>query len=715
MTIRSTAGAVVVALILAGCTNGGSAPPGDGADGAGGGTSPTLSAPPSPSTTPAAMDSQWSYEPRFAAPLTATAGDTEVTLGSLADDGIEVTIPAGTFTTPTEVTLTDPTAEVTYAATEMSGIGAPFDVSVGDGSPVRLQQPVTVRMTFDPAALGDDFEYGALRFGYLVADHWEYIDPEVDREANVMTFTTSHFSLFGQVKATTDEQVKQYVTNQAVANYAGKKAGELTDKAVEQLIDATLAKLQITDETTRGKVINSILKDDEYGNMLKGIAKGDPSEFNQGFNILIGKKIAESVPASVLSKALKGVTSDFGTETVAKAAEAAGYLAEGQVAAAAKILGEHLADQFLLTHVAKAAVATVEGQISSWKNAEVEAAYQAYKNGASSSVPWWGYQVDKGNFEDVWSQMGGAARQLELEAIAAQEKVRKEAGMPPLTDAEKEKLRTSVADNLRQQFEDRVAADVEIEKNAAELALVMKMFKDAGFLEKGSWGFDKGYELEQRLANLDHFREKVLRDTGRSSIMDGTGHSDTAISIQELKTVAMTWFGAKNAAEAQQAYNEFLQSTYGIAMAPPPEALDGKWSSSSMTITDFDLGPPPTGKAADANEVGGCDLNDPEIYNGIKENLQKQKGKKQKSQMTVKLDKNGKGTLTIVDSNGSKLTIPATYENGVLKATKKEKGVTYTYEGTATSTGKSIALDGGFRMGLGDKGAFIAGDWSGRK
>jgi len=199
------------------------------------------------------------------------------------------------------------------------------------------------------------------------------------------------------------------------------------------------------------------------------------------------------------------------------------------VSAAAKILGEHLADQFLLTHVAKAAVATVEGQISSWKNAEVEAAYQAFKNGATSTVPWWGYQVEKGNFEDVWTQMGGVARQLELEAIRAQEKVRKDAGMPPLTVAEQDKLRAAVQRDLEQQFTDRVTADAEIAKEAAELALVMKMYKDAGFLEKGDWGNDKGLELPQRLDILAHFKDKLeaARANWEMDIYGGARHGFT--------------------------------------------------------------------------------------------------------------------------------------------------------------------------------------------
>ena len=116
-----------------------------------------------------------------------------------------------------------------------------------------------------------------------------------------------------------------------------------------------------------------------------------------------------------------------------------------------------------------------------------------------------------------------------------------------------------------------------------------------------------------------------------------------------------------------------------------------------------------------ANDVGGCDLNDPEIYRQMKENLEKQKGKKQKSSMALKLGKDGTGTLLITDADGNKLSIPATYENGKLTASKKDNGVTYTYEGNVSGSGKNIALDGAFTLGLGDKGAYIGGNWAGAK
>lgn len=666
-------------------------------------------------------DTKWEYEKTIQNPLKATCADAEVKLGNLDTEGVEVTIPAGTFAKPTEVTLVNPDKVPDYASSEMMGFGAPIDISVGEEE-LRLQQPVTIKMKFNPAELGEaDLESGSLYMSYFNGEEWQYIKPVVDRNNNTMTFITSHFCLFGKSKLTVDKRISQFIENEALSSWAQKQSDDMTNSAAEKVIDHILQdKLGISDEATKGKVLGSLLKDDEWGNMVKALAEGDVAGFNKDLQVLAGKKIVENVPKSTLSKALGGLTSDFGTETVAKAAEAAGYLAEGRATDAARILGEHIADQFMITTAGKIAVAAIEHKISSWKNEEVEAAYQAYKNGASSRVPWWGYQVEKGNFDDVWSQMGGAARQLEIEAIAAQEKVRKEAGMPALDDNEKEKIRTMVQRDLKKQFEQRVKTDAEIEKIEAEYKMIMDMYEEAGFMEKGRWGWEKSYELEQRLDILMNFRDKLLRDTGRDNIKSGNGHNEKAISVNELKTIAMIWFGTDDPAERQKQYAEYLKNEFGIDLFPKAEMLNGQWSSASMTITEFDLGPPPTDEdiPEDVQEgMEGCDINSLDIYNQIKAGLQEQVGKTIPINMSMQFNADGSGTITVVNEEGEANTYPATYANGVLTATIADQGVKNTMHGTITESNGVISLNGTWIADLSseDRKAWIKGTWSGRK
>ncbi|MGI5880194.1 MAG: hypothetical protein ACOX6L_06320 [Syntrophomonadaceae bacterium] len=662
-------------------------------------------------------DTNWEYEKTIANPLKATCSNSEVKLGNLDKDGVEVTIPAGAFTEPTEVSLINPDKAPKYESKEMTGFGVPIEISAGE-KPVRLQQPVTIKMKFNPAALGGaDLESGSLYLGYFNGKQWQYIKPAVDRENNIMTFTTSHFSLFGQSKLTVDQRIEQYTSNKALADWAQKQSDEMTNAAAEKLIDHILQdKLGISDEATKGKVLGSLLKDDEWGGMLKNLASGDVAGFNKDLQVLAGKKIVENVPKSTLSKALGGLTSDFGTETVAKASEAAGYLAEGRTRDAARILGEHIADQFLITTAGKIAVAAIEHKISSWKNEEIEAAYQAYKKGASSNVPWWGYQVEKGNFDDVWSQMGGAARQLEIEAIAAQEKVRQDAGMPPLDDNEKEKIRTMVHKDLKKQFEQRVKTDAEIEKQKAEYDMIMGMYKESGFIEKGRWGWEKDYELEQRLDILTHFKDKLLKDTGRNFIKDGNGHTKDAISINELKLITMNWFGTDDPAERQRKYVEYLKKEFGIILSPKAELLNGQWSSASMTITEFDLGPAPE-PSEDSESVEGCDLNDLDIYNMIKANLEEQKGKPNPFTMSLQLDANGAGNMSIISEDGDKTNLPATYKDGTLSATMHQEGAKIDFRGMVSEYGGAISASGSFNINLPSESnkTWIKGTWSAKK
>jgi len=663
----------------------------------------------------ASEPTNWEYTKDIPDPITATSGAEDVVLGDLENHGVMIHMPGGTFDAPTEVSLVNPDSAPGYDENEMNGLGAPIQITAGDG-PVRLMQPVTITMKYNPEELGDDFETGAMYFGYFNESEWEYIKADVDTESRTLTFTTSHFCLFSKAKLTVDERIDQYVENEAVADWLKDQGNSMTEEALNSAIEHILIdNLKINDKSMIGQIYNSILEDDEWGSMVDNIKNGDPAMFNQNLQVLLGKKIVENVPASALSSALESLTGELGIETVEKASEAAGYVAEGRYRDAAKIIGEHIADQFMITKVGKFAVAAIESQIQTWKSEEVEAAYQAYKNGASSNVPWWGYQVEKGNFEDVWSQMGGAARQLELEAIRAQNEARLDAGMEPLTREEEDKIRAGVKKDLEDQFESRMKKDAEIEKKKEELQMIMDMYEESGFMEKGRWGWTDSYELETRLDVLMHFKDKLLKDTGRENIKSGSVHNEEAVAIEQLKTIAMEWFSTDDPAERQKAYEEFLQNEFGISMYPSANILNGVWSSAALIITEFDIGPPP--EASDSSESSseaGCDLSSLDIYNMVKAGLEEQKGQPLAVGMEVALDETGRGSLYIVDEEGDRTEMTATYNNGLLTAGGTVEGTGITMQGTVTESLGSISLTGSFKIDL-SKEAWVKGTWTGNK
>lgn len=665
---------------------------------------------------PVGSSSEWKFEKEINEPRVGTAGQAELILGDMATDGVQVKIPAGAFTEPTEVTLVNPESAPGYDKNEMDGLGAPFEITAGDG-PVRLMEPVEVTVRYDSSILGEDPEYGSLYFGYFNGNQWEYIKPAVNQEENTMTFLTSHFSLFSKAKLTMDERIDQYVGNAAVADWAKDQANSMTDDALNSAIEHILKdKLKINDSTLTGKILGSLKDDSEWEGMLNSVMDGDPESFNQNLQVLLGKKIVENVSESTLSKALGAITDDAGIEIVAKAGEAAGYLAEGRYKDAAKIIGEQIADQFMITKVGKFAVAAIDSQIQSWKSEEIEAAYQAYKNGASSSVPWWGYQVEKGNFDDVWDQMGGAARQLVIEAIRSQNEAREEAGIPLLTPEEENKLRESVRKDLQKQFERRIQTDTEIEKNKAELEMIMEMYKDSGFMEKGRWGWESGYELEQRLDVLMHFKNKLLKDTKRTSIKEGSMHNEEAISIEQLKTIAMKWFSTPDAKERQKIYEDYIKTEFGIKMTPEISEINGLWSSGQITILEYDLGPVPEQEVeeVDESDLSGCDISSYDIYMSIKEAMDSNMGKPIPIKLELQLGDDGSGTVNIIDDEGEKTPMSASYSDGNLIASLSEEGTNVDFTARISRSGDSIILGGEFNIKL-TADAWVKGSWSGTK
>jgi hypothetical protein len=248
----------------------------------------------------------------------------------------------------------------------------------------------------------------------------------------------------------------------------------VSDKVAEQIIDLTLEKMGISDKTLKGKVLADVLKDDGYKGIYDSYKSGDVVDLNQKIAILAGKKIAQVAGESALQEGLKNLTE--GTEDVAAVAKAAGYIAGGQYKDAAKIIGEQIADKFVITAAGKIAVEVVNGQIESWKNNEVEAAYTAFRDG--SNAKFYGYNNEKNDFDAVWTQMRGIGRQLSIEAIKKENAIRSESGMPPLTDKQMDRVRNSVKESYRKQFEKRSTQEEALKKEEEKLRWLVKAFKD---------------------------------------------------------------------------------------------------------------------------------------------------------------------------------------------------------------------------------------------
>lgn len=648
-------------------------------------------------------DTVWKYEKILKEPLKARVSGTQSTIGDINTAGFSLNVEEKAFSEGKEITISNPERVPKVVNKEFSPISAPIEISTGEPG-VRMDAPVSITIKLDPALYGSSAtQPGDFFATYFNGNEWEYIRPSnVDLKAGTLTFETYHFSLFGAGKVSVDEQVSKYVKSKAVGEWAQENVDERVEAVTGALIDHILKdKLGINDESTKSKVLGNLLKNDEWADIVKKAKDGDVLGVNESVQLLVGKSIIDFVPKSKLKSALEGVTSNLGVETAKKAAEAAGYIAEGNYRDAAEILGTHIADQFMFTQVARVAVAAVQYKIDSWKSEELEAAYKVYKDGANSSVPFWGYQVEKGNFDDVWSQMKGAARQVEIDAVKAQEAIRKEAGMPPLTNDEKEKIKNAAREALKDAFERRINEDAAIATKEEELKKLVDQYSSAKLLTPGEWGYPESYySVENRLDELIHFRDKVLRDTGREGLTGGAFSTKEKVNYADLVQLTQAWYTKP---DGQMAYAILIKEKFGIDLFPKVEEVNGSWSG-SFTITEVKFPPVDDkktedssgGEKADPNDpMAGCDLGIP-IEEMIKE-LEKLKGKAMPAQYAIKLDAMGKGVMNFVN-DGDTTPMQATYSFGKLTATITEEDMSAVFKGFVSKNEKGYELSGTWEM-----------------
>lgn len=661
---------------------------------------------------PVSGDTAWQYTPTFSEPVTGTSTATEdITLGDLASQDVSITVTKGAFDADTTVSISNPTEVPEYYGSVIEPLGAPIELTA-NGEGARLNEKATITFAFDPTALGEEPDTSFLRVVYFNGDVWDYIKPTaVDIAAGTMTFDTYHFSFFGGTKIKDEtELIKQWSHSQALDDALRDELNDIGDHVAEQIVDQLLEKMGLEDESTKAKILKDMLTDDSYKELIDTVGEGNIPDISQKIALVAGASIAKIVPESAWQGALGEIAGDT-AEDVAKVAEAAGYAAEGRYKDAAKIIGEQIADKFLITTAGKVAVEVVNHQIESWKNSEVEAAYQAYKNGADAKF--YGYNNDPGEFDTVWSQMRGVRRQLEIEAIRAENEARADSGMPPLTSAQEENVRNDVETAYRNQFAERVKQDEAIAKEEKKLQDLMGAFKAAKFFDTtyGPGGFDgKGYTFEDKLGLLGHFADKMMKDTNRPDFLTKEGiRPDGKLLIGDFVRGAQLWFTVPN---GKQLYADYLKTEFGIILYPELVKLTGSYSG-AMTITDVQMPQEmidaiekakTEAAAGGSSDVGISDSGEITGLEGcdMTFDLRELIGKSFPIGLTLSPTSESGGDMIFTSEDGEPQSMPFTYTTGTIQATVSEEGAVGNMSLMASERDADYSLDGDFVITMGE-------------
>jgi hypothetical protein len=647
--------------------------------------------------------SNWKFEKTIKQPISATSSkNKDTTIGNLTTEKITVSIPKGSFDADTKITLTNPIKVAPIIPSEIQTIGAPFEISAD--KPVRLNEKTTITFSFDKEKLPKSTKAYQLRVAYYNGTKWDYIKPvSTDLNAGTITFGTYHFSTYGASKYSNDAQTTQaWIHTQAIANQINGSPNAYSDQVTGQMIKMTLQKMGINDPAMLTKVQSSMMQDPNYKKIAATYEKDNNSEAAKQIAAILGKKISEEVPKQFFEDIKKKYVAGEAPGDVEAIAKAAGFAAEGQYTDAAKIIGEQIADKFLITTAGKVAIVIINSQIANWKDSEIEAAYTAFNQG--SNAKFYGYNVDRGDFNAVWDQMRGIRRQIEIDAITAENTARKETGMPELTEAQQDMVRESIKQSYQQQFTLRQEKEIELAKDEERLKKIMDAFDKAGFLGVAPpSGLDKGYDFENKLDILSHFAQKMMQDTNRMDVTDKTGLLvDGKISLDDLVQGARYYFGS-DAEKGKAAYAKFLEDRFGIAPYPKLAELAGNWSG-TMTIIDITIPDTISQETKDELKKEGCDEFDFDKINldDMKKNIKESIGKEQKADFTISPTSETGGNITSTGTGSSQQTSPFTYVNGIISSTTTQKGAVISMTLNPIAQGKSFTITGSMRMNFKD-------------
>ncbi|MBF8266865.1 MAG: hypothetical protein HW388_373 [Dehalococcoidia bacterium] len=564
VTIMSILAAVVLIAALAACSS------------AKQGGTPAATKP-APTATSSAMS--WQSERPIKEPLTATVSITQaVTLGDLATQQVKVVIPPGTLSAGTVVTVTNLENPPSMDSSVGIPVGSPVSISVGD-KPVRLNELMTVALKFDQSKLPSGTRAEELWAAFYDGTAWQLFRPDsVDLGAGTMTFATDHLTGFGTVKIDVEEHIAQIIHSKVAAEVVQKDVlNNITDQLAGQAIDHILVdRLGMSEEGWKTKVLQSLLKDDEWGDIVAQMKeKGfDGVKVAETINVFVGKKIVENVEESALSGALGRVTE--GTGLVKAGSEAAAYVAEGRYADAARIIGEEIASDTVVYKAVTAASEVINWRIELWKDGKMEAAYKAYRNGASTDNPN-GYDLAPRDFEALWNQVKGIDTRLESEAVAREETRRQQEGLKPLTEAEANSIRAGVKTDMKKQFEDRAKLDDQIAKEEAE-AKKLLAYPDMRRLMDQTIYFDSSYTMERKVNVILRVRDTILHDTAGKTLKNEEGKV-VSVTSQDIVDLIRAHRGQASAAEGVKAYRALLKKKFGVDLnaTPTPAAAQGTW------------------------------------------------------------------------------------------------------------------------------------------
>lgn len=471
-------------------------------------------------------------------------------IGSLDTNGIQLEVGENALTKQQNIVVRKATDFKLPDKKQGILLSEPIELFI-DQEIKRFDAPIIIKMSLTDDEIkglkNEDEIWGA----YFNGVNWEYIRPTTRDIVNkVLIFETYHFSWFSKSKPTKDQILNNFAQQKAVEQWNNNNNNNVTKKETESLIKEIL-KNQLgidSNPTLVEDILVEMVKDDTYISLLNDYAEGNVEGYAQTVAMMAGEKIVDIIknyPENVSGKILEGVMEH--SSKIGTGIQMATYLASGEYTNAMKALSEEIIGNYPLLAMFKTAAEITERQIARWKDQELEAAYQVYRNGVESSVPFWGYSVEKGDFNSLWDQMRGIQTKVLSDAIkdhAAR------LGVSPDSLGEKvlENIREQAKRDLEDEFKKRFASEAEIERQKQENLKLIEAYNSANLLEKYRLGYTENTDLELRLERLFRIKDMILKDTN-ARVTNNDLPDKKEISPRTIALLTTIWYTGEDGKE----------------------------------------------------------------------------------------------------------------------------------------------------------------------
>ncbi|QRN84669.1 hypothetical protein JR334_06655 [Clostridia bacterium] len=539
------------------------------------------------------------YERHFDEPASQRMSNMEGIVGDYDTQFVELQIPENTFDEEVTIEITNPESIPQLNPEDGTPLGSPLEISI-DREKKRLSEEVIIKLKLTQEELAGLVHEDEIMVAYYNGENWDYMRPkEVNLEEGYVTIGTYHFSKFWAVEPTKEKRLSDFLSKRSKADWAISQGASGTSSVLEKMVNDLVAeKFGVVDKSFTQDVIEGLMKQGDITSLLvtANDAKnsGDDKTMDAlglELNTFVGKEMFSSLEKLKAAGKLKDMPIG---NALGKLADNAGKINTGFTAltewyngntdGALKAVSKEIIGSFPPGKVLTAGAEVIERQINRWKNDKLEAAYKIYLNGASSWVPW-GYNVEKGNFDELFEQMDGLRREVYIDAIeeyATLHDMERAADGTPLTDMLGEKtlnnIREKAKNDLRKVFEERSKREDEVAKFERANKELIEAFENAKLLTNSKYGYDeKEMSMEERLEELFVLKNRILKDTSRELGFSGGGDEKyiEAGRVARLAQLLKMTDGEK------RYQDELIELGYKEKM---PANLSGSWSG-SIVIT----------------------------------------------------------------------------------------------------------------------------------